>query len=159
MYRISIFTNTALGLLFIFLGIVGALSGATVNSASVFILLLILFGYGIFLIFNFVCHRILVFNKQQLPLPDWIKNYRKIIFVLSILALLCVLFMTIAAAYAFFVDTNSFSERQRPFYIAFLLLLVLSAVTYIYNVVGYFKSVKENKQILSEYINEIGTSL
>jgi uncharacterized membrane protein len=159
MYRISIFTNAALGLVFIFLGFIGVLNSEPANSASVFILLFILFGYGIFLFFDFVCYRILKLNKEKLPLPGWIKNYRKLIFILSILAMLSVLFMTIAAIYAFLEDINSFPERQQPFYIAFLLLLVLSSVTYIFNAVGYFKSIKENKNILSEYINEIGVSL
>ena len=158
-YRISIFTNAALGLIFIFLGFVGVLNSKPANSASVFILLFILFGYGIFLFFDFVCYRILKLNKEKLPLTGWIKNYGKLIFVLSILALLSVLFMTIAAAYAFLADTNSFSERQQPYYITFLLLLALSSVTYIFNAVGYFKSVKENQHILSEYINDIGSSL
>jgi predicted membrane protein len=98
-------------------------------------------------------------NKERLPLTGWIENYRKIIFVFSILALLTVLFITIAVAYAFLVDINSFTERQRPFYILFLLLLLVSAVTYVLTTVGYFKSVKENKKILSEYISEIGSTL
>jgi len=159
MYRISIFTNAALGLLFIFLGVIGVMNSNAANSASLFILLIILFGYGIFLFFDLVCYRILKLNKEKLPLPDWIKNYRKLIFILSILALLIVLFITIAATYAFLEDVNSFPERQKPFYIAFLLLLVLSFVTYIINAVGYIKLVKENKDILSAYINEIGSSL
>ena len=156
MYRLSIFINAALGLIFIFLGIVGTLNNGSANSASVFILLFILFNYGIFLFFDFVCYRIILLNKQKFPLPGWIKKYRKIIFALSILALLSVLFMTIAAAYAFFADIDTFPERQRPFYIAFLLLLVLSAVTYIFNAAAYFKLIKENKNILIESIDEIG---
>ena len=158
-YRISIFTNAALGMLFIMLGIIGVMNSPSPNSASLFILLFLLFGYGIFLFFDFVCYRILKLNKEKLPLPDWIKNYRRLIFILSILALLTVLFMTVAATYAFFEDANSFPERQKPFYIAFLLLLILSSVTYIFNAVGYFKSVKENQHILREYINDIGSSL
>ncbi len=158
-YRISIFTNAALSLLFIFLGFVGVLNSQSANSASLLILLIILFGYGIFLLFDIVCFRILNLNKEKLPVTGWIKNYGKIIFMLSILALVCVLFMNIAAAYAFFVDSNTFPVRQKPFYIAFLLLLVLSAVSYILNAIGYFKSVTENKHILSEYINDIGSSL
>ncbi len=158
MYRISIFTNAALGLLFIFLGFVGVLNSKSADSASLFVLLIILFGFGIFLLFDLVCYRILKLNKEKLPLTGWIENYRKIIFVFSILALLCVLFITIAAAYAFLEDISSFPERQRPFYILFLLLLLVSAVTYVLNTVGYFKSVKENKNIMSEYINEIGSS-
>ena len=156
MYRISIFTNAGLSLLFIFLGFVGVLGSESENLASIFVLLFILFGYGIFLLFDLICFRILNLNKEKLPITGWVKNYGKIIFVLSILALLCVLFITIAAAYAFFVDTNTFPERQKPFYIAFLLLLVFSAVTYIYNTVGYFKSVEKNKKILIEYIDDIG---
>lgn len=159
MYRISIFTNAALGLMFIFLGIIGVLGSESANSDSVFLLLFILFGYGIFLFFDFVCYRILKLNKEKLPLTGWIKKYSKLIFVLSILAWLSVLFMTIAATYAFLADINSFSEKQRPFYIAFLVLLALSSATYIFNAVGYFKSVKENKKILIEYINDIGSSL
>ena len=159
MYRISIFTNAALGLLFIFLGFVGVLNSKSPNSALVFILLIILFGFGIFLLFDLVCYRILKLNKERSPLTGWIENYRKIIFVFSILALLIVLFITIAAAYAFFEDISTFPERQRPFYILFLLLLLMSAVTYITNTVGYFKSVKENKKIMIEYINDIGTAI
>jgi hypothetical protein len=158
-YRISIFTNAALGLLFIFLGIVGVLGIGSVDSASLFVLLFIIFGYGIFLLFDLVCFRILILNKEKLPVTGWIKNYRKIIFALSILALLCILFMIIAAAVAFFIDMRQFPERQWPFYIAFLLLLLLSSVTYIFNAIGYFKSIKENKQLLNEYINDIGSSL
>ena len=159
MYRISIFTNAALGLLFIFLGFVGVLNSRSADSATIFILLIILFGFGIFLLFDLVCYRILKLNKERSPLTGWIESYRKIIFVLSILALLSVLFITIAAAYAFLEGISSFPKRQKPFYIAFLLLLVLSSVTYIFNAVGYFKSVKENRHILSEYINDIGSSL
>lgn len=158
-YRISIFTNAALSLLFIFLGFVGILNSESANSASLFVLLFILFGYGMFLIFDLVCFRILNLNKEKLPVTGWIKTYGKIIFVLSILALVCVLFMTIAAAYAFLADSNTFPERQKPFYMAFLLLLVLSAVTHLYNVAGYFRSVKENKKIMIEYIDNIGTAI
>jgi len=119
-YRISIFTNASLGVLFIFLGIIGTVYSKSPNSASVFILLFILFGYGIFLFFDFVCYRILTLNKEKTPLTGWIKNNSKLIFILSILALLCVLFMVTAAAYAFFSDIDSFPERQRPYYIVFL---------------------------------------
>lgn len=159
LYRISIFTNAALGILFIMLGIIGVLGSKVANSASLIILLIILFGYGIFLLFDFICFRILNLNKEKLPLSGWIKKYGKVIFILSVLALLTVLFITIAAAYAFFADINTFPERQKPFYITFLLLLALSAITYLYNAVVYFKLLKENKDILSSYIDDIGSSL
>lgn len=158
-HRISIFTNAALSLLFIFLGFVGVLNSRSADSASLFILIIILFGYGIFLLFDLVCYRILKLNKEKAPLTGWIESYRKIIFVFSILALLSVLFMNIAATYAFMEDANTFPERQKPFYITFLLLLLLSSVTYVLNAVAYFKSVRENKNIMSAYINEIGTTL
>ena len=159
MYRVSIFINASLSFVFMLLGIIGVLYSEPPRSTSVFLLLFILFGFGIFLFFDLICYRILKLNKEKLPLTGWIKNYGILIFIFSILALLVILFMTIAAAYAFFEDMGQFPERQRPFYIIFLLLFLLSVMTYIINAVGYFRSVKENKSILSDYINDIGTSL
>lgn len=156
-YRISLITNVSLSLVFIILGVIGTFFSGPIEMASVLIMILLLFAYGIFLIFNLVCYRTLAFNKERLPISGWIKDYRKTIFVMSILALACVLFMTVAAAYAFFSFMEEFPGNQRPFFIAFLALLLVSAATYIMNAVGYTRSVKENQQILNASIDEIGS--
>ncbi len=158
-YRISLFVNTALSLLFILLGLIALFTVGSVTSASVFVFVFLFIAFGFFLLFDYTCFRVLGLNKEKLPLKNWIKTYGKIIFVFGILALLLTVFTTIAATYAFVADMDQFPERQRPFYIAFLLLLVLSAVSFIFNAVGYFKAVKENKKILIEYIDDIGSAL
>ncbi|MFZ1369394.1 MAG: hypothetical protein WAR78_03375, partial [Ferruginibacter sp.] len=91
------------------------------------------------------------------PWTGRVKNYSKIIFIIAVLALLSMLIIAIAAAYALFTDTDEFPIQQRPFFILFLFLLLLSAVTFVFNSVAYFRSVKENKDIMSTCINEIGS--
>lgn len=158
-YRISIFTNAALSLVFIALGLFTLLSVESIKSASVLVFLFLLFAYSIFLLFDYTCYRALALNKEKLPLANWIKSYGKIIFGFGILAVVIIVFMTLAATVAFVLDMDNFPERQWPFYIASLILLLLSAISFILNAVGYFRSVKENKTIMNAYINDIGSSL
>lgn len=157
MYRISLYTNSVLSVLFILLAIISTLNIKAIEPATLFVLLFIFFAFGIFLLFDLLCFRILALNREKLPCTGRVKNYSKIIFVLAVLALLSMLIIAIAAAYALFTDTDEFPIQQRPFFILFLFLLLLSAVTFVFNAVAYFRSIKENKDIMSACINEIGS--
>lgn len=157
-YRVSLIINAILSLLFILLVTIGTLSVPKVEPTTIVILGFIFFAYSIFLLFDLVCKRVRTLNREKQHLPGWIKNHGRVIFGFTILALLIVLFMNLASTYAFIKYLNEYSLKQRSFYIVFLFLLMISAVSTIVNVVGYLKAIKENKNILSNYIEDIGLS-
>jgi len=159
-FRISIFLNAVLCLVFISLGLITIFNTTgPIKSASVFVFVFLFFAFGVFLFFDHICYRTLSLNKEKSTLSGGMKNYGIVIFSLGIVALLIVLFISIAVAYVIFAEAVSFPKRQWPFYFLFLLSLILTAVSFILNAVGYFRSLKENKNILHDYINDIGSSL
>lgn len=127
-----------------------------INGASIFILIFILGSCLVFLLFNYMCYRLLKANKENNIAPGWINNFRKLFLVLSIIALIAIAFMFIAATTAFITDYNGFPKKQRPFFFIFLLLMIALVSSGIENIVYYFKALKQNKSIVNSVINTIG---
>jgi hypothetical protein len=157
-YRIAFIINIGLSIIFIALSFIGTFMNPVVDSSAWTALLFLLLGYGGFLLFDIHYYRLQSFNKQKQALSNSFIKYGKIFFVIGILALLCVLLMTIAAAYAFFADMEGFSGRQRPVYLTLIALFFLSDVSFIFILKAYGKAKQNNRAILNDYINEIGLS-
>ncbi len=155
-YKISLGINTAISLLYILLLVVASFNVEKIEAGVVFIIVFIFGACVICLLFNYVCYRLLKSNKENITAPDWMKKFRIIFLVFTIIALLVITVMFIAAALSFFTDYDEFPKKQQPFYILFLLFMLALIVSGIENIVYYFKALKQNKAIVNSVINTIG---
>jgi undecaprenyl pyrophosphate phosphatase UppP len=154
--RISLGVSTGLSLLFILLITVAAINGASANAVELSIVIIIGGAFCVFLLFNIQCYAVLKANKETKPLPQWIQKYGTAILVFTIIAIVVIAFMFIAATAALVTDSGEFPIRQKPFFIVFLALLLMSIIFCIQNIRQSNKEKKKNKAIVNSIINTIG---
>ena len=154
-YKLTQGINISLSCLFLVIGIGASI---TVNrfSAEVFIGISFIIVYTIVLLFSFNCYKINKCNKEKILIPKQLRNTGKVLFVFILLSSLYIFFCSIAAFAAFKNFASLSNLRQWPFYLAFLLLLTLSAVTGIFSLILFSRSLRNNKSLVNEFINNIG---
>ncbi len=157
-YKVSLLINTILSILFIAVIIFGIFEIPSADSPTIIIAVLIILSYACFLLFNFICYSLSKANNENRLATNRIINYRKLIFLFTILAILITAFMCLAATFSFITEHQQFSKKQQPFYIIFLLLLLISFISGILNTVFYRKAFKYNQSIVNAAINAIGNN-
>jgi hypothetical protein len=156
-YRACRIINMALSLLFILVSIYTLFTLDDASVEGIMVSLLLLFFNCAFLLFDFICGKILFNNNEQKLISKNLILSGKILFVINLVCALGV-FLCIAAAISSFSDTASKTmQRQKPFYIFFLLLFLFTAITAIFNLIFFSKSLKKNKVVLNELISNIGS--
>lgn len=155
-YKISLAVSTGISLLFILLITLSSIYIEQANEPVIFIFIFISGPCMFFLFFNYLCHRLLKANKENSTTAGWILNYRKVILVFMIIALVIIAFMFIASAFTFITNYREFPSRQRPFFTIFLLFTLVLTVSGIKNSIYFFKALKQNKLIVNSVINTIG---
>ena len=154
-YKLTQGINISLSCLFLVIGI-GASITLNRFSAEVFIGISFIIVYTIFLLFSFNCYKINKYNKEKILIPKQLRNTGKVLFVFILLSSLYIFFWSIAAFAAFKNFVSLSNLRQWPFYLVFLLLLTLSAVTGIFSLILFSRSLRNNKSLVNEFINNIG---
>lgn len=155
-YKISLAVNTVVSLIFILVVALALLNTGQEDAVAIVMVTLISFSCIICLLFNYACYSLLKINKENKAVPEWIISYKKTILVLTIIALVIISFVFVAAAVTFFSNYTVFPSRQRPFYIVYLFFIFTLVVSGIENIICFLKSLKQNKLIVNSVINTIG---
>jgi phosphoglycerol transferase MdoB-like AlkP superfamily enzyme len=110
---------------------------------------------GVFLWFNFICYRINKFNNEHLSISKRLKIIGTTIFAFNILNVLGILFILVAAIHDYSITISNTDGRIAPLLIPLfaLLLVCLSAII---NLVFYIRTLRKNKALVNDLINEIG---
>ncbi len=123
----------------------------------------VFFSYFLLMFVCFICTAIYLFklqktNKQQLAFTKVQIMWGNTLAVMNIiLAASLVFFILVGAA----VFKNFATQPQISYwyiYAAFLLLLLIAALTAIFNAVNYFLLKKENRKIVNTLVNNIGNT-
>ncbi len=155
-YKASYIINSVLSCIFIILGVYIFTTIEKIFDTDAIIALGFLFIiYGIFLWLDYICAIVYKHNKKQISISEKIKKQGKIISITAVFLAVAVLFFTLTAAVSFFAYSSM--HRQWPFIILYLITFLLTGVTTIINVIFFSKKVKQNKFIIDEQINDIGS--
>lgn len=156
LYRTSLILNSALSFLFIILVFITLLTkGNNSNPPSEFWAFFIL-GCTLLLCFNLICFRMDRMNKDQTAVSKRLKLLGKVLFILVVLftsIMLLGIFAVIIQPDKSVNTENSPSELSMGIVIT---LFALFNITAIANLIFFSKSLRRNKIIVSEFINNIG---
>lgn len=122
------------------------------SSAGVVVSILILVINAVFLFMNFIADKIHKCNNTQTLISIQLKNTGRVMLALASLASIVI----IICAFAAYSSGSQIIKSQRPFYFIFLFLLLLSGMTAIVNLVFLSKEIQKHKNIINEFINDIG---
>jgi hypothetical protein len=112
--------------------------------------------YAILLWFNFICSKLYKYNKEKINIPGRMKNTGKVFFILVLLIIIGIFVCAIAAYFSFLENDTLSNVWQRTSFAIFLCVFVLSALTAISNLIFFTESIRSNKVIVNEFINDIG---
>lgn len=157
LYRICIILNSVLYFLFIFLALFALIIERDFSNLSLTIISSIFLSAGISLWFNFICNRVNKINKERAAITDRLKITGKVLFTLSILNMLAIFFLIIAAIVDLYSKTDFDGERLTSFVIFVLLIILIVALSALVNLIFFTKALRKNKALVNESINEIGT--
>ncbi len=158
-YKISLAVSTALSLLFILLLVLATINGASTNDTTLLIVIVIGGSYFAFLLFNIQCYAILKANRENKPLPTSVQQYGTLLYVFTIIGIVIIALMFVAATFSLVASTREFPREQLPYYIFFLVLLLMSVISCIQNTRIYRKEKRRNSSIVNSLINDIGSGM
>jgi drug/metabolite transporter (DMT)-like permease len=156
-YNLCRILNIALGLLFITISIFALLTLDDSSPEGMVVSTVLLFINLILLVFSLICSKIYLHNNQQKLIPKKLILSGKVLFALNLLCALGVFVCAIAAVSSVTIATYKSMQKQLPFYILFILLLILSGVTSVVNLFFFVKALQKNKIIIGHFINNIGS--
>jgi hypothetical protein len=142
----------ALSFLFIVLAIYALLTDFSFTSITIASIIIIVFT--ILLWFNFICIKLHKYNKGQTLILNRVKNTGKILFGFVVICILGILICTVTTYFSFLSTLPN--KLQKTFFSIFLGLFMLCAFTAIANLVFFSKTIRNNKVIVNEFLNEIG---
>lgn len=155
-YKISLISNT-----FIALGFIGLMLFAFTNlgapdSMTAVIAVSIIFSYAVCLLFNLLCFKLAKTNNENQASSGWTIKYSSVILVCTIIVLVIIAFIFIAAAVSLVNNSEQYKSKQFKPYIIFLSAIFISLATGIINIIFYYKTKKANKLIANNVIESIG---
>ncbi len=155
-YRICIILNSAFSFLFMFLVFFILLNKGDNPNPPSDIGVSFIFSCAFLIWFNFICFRIDKMNKEQISISKRLKLSGEILFVLiAIIVLIIFSAASIAIIQALTLDSTQKSPSMLSMIIVASLLLLLG-ITTISNLVFFSRSLKRNKILVNDLINDIG---
>lgn len=158
-YKISLAVNTALSVLFLLLMVLATVNGARGNDVVFFLVVLFGCSYSAFIAFNIQCYAVIKANRESKQLPQWVQQYGKLLVVLAIIGIIVTAFIFITATFSLIADGGDFPRKQLPYYIFFLVLMLMSVISCIQNIRANRKEKRRNSTIVNSLINDIGSLL
>jgi hypothetical protein len=155
-YRICLILNSALSFLFMFLTLFILLDKGDSPNPPFDIGIAFIFSCAFLIWFNFICFRIDKMNKEQISISKRLKLSGEILFVLIALFALIIF----SAALIAIIQVHTLDHTQKsPSMLSMIIvasLLILVGITTISNLVFFVKSLKRNKILVTDFINDIG---
>lgn len=159
-YRACLLTNVIISLLFLLLGLVALFTAPSVTPESILALFFIFGSFGLLLLFDFICYRLLKANKEKQQAPDWLRKYGRPLFVICCILVVAIIFFTFTAL----ISSLQYSRRTQIqavtfFMILYFALFLLSAITFIFNGIIFYRALRQNKTVVNTVIEAIGESI
>lgn len=155
-YTASLYLNSILSVLFILLMNFGLLSTENKSTEDWFFFSYFMLVFSIFLLLSFRGMKLNKRNTELAGIRPFQRKAGKVIAIITIVFAVSLIFVTAAG---FLILNNEATKEQLRYwwvYILTLSLLMVTAVTAVINAVLYFKALKKNTALVSDYINSIG---
>jgi hypothetical protein len=153
-YRINYIVNMALCCLFVAIAACLLLASAIKTSYDIIFPVLFLLVNIIFLLFGFIYNKIAKCNAAQPTVLKPVKIWGWILFPFAAIGALGM----IAAAFVAIGAGLKMKGPEQGFYYLVLFLFFLSGLTTILNLISFIKTLKNNKAVVNDFINNIGAS-
>lgn len=159
-YRITLLVNAILSFAFLALGIVALFTATGFPAEAIFILSFIFGTYTCFLLFNFICFRLLKANKDNQPAAAWLKKYGRPLFIFCCVLVAAIFLLSAAGIVSSTDDARKINNRSVTI-IQFIMvaLFALTGLLMIFNGIAFYKALRQNKMVVNSVINTIGDSI
>jgi membrane protease YdiL (CAAX protease family) len=156
-YRICRVINITICFLFIILALYSVVVLNDFSANSLTMAGIVFITYALLLWFNFICNKLDKYNKERIILSRPIKNTGKVFFILVLFIAIGIFVSAVAAWFSFSENYSQANKWQRTSFAIFIVFFILTAITAISNLIFFTKSIKKNKLVVNEFINDIGT--
>lgn len=155
-YKISLISNTVIAFGFVAIMLFAFTNLGAPDSMTAVIAVCIIFSYTVCLLFNLLCLKLAKANNENQASSGWAIKYSSVILVCTIIVLVIIAFIFIAAAVSLVNNSEQYKSKQFKPYILFLSAIFISLATGIINIIFYYKTKKANKLIANNVIESIG---
>ncbi|MFN8253284.1 MAG: hypothetical protein U0V75_15560 [Ferruginibacter sp.] len=159
-YRISLVVNSILSFAFLAAGIVAVFTAPDFPPEAIFFLSFFFVTYTCFLLFNFICFRLIKANKDNQPAAAWLRKYGRPLFIFCCVLIAAIFLLTAAGIVSTLDDRQQVNNRSlTAVSLMILFLFALSGLSMIFNGIAFYKSLRQNKTVVNTVINTIGDSI
>jgi magnesium-transporting ATPase (P-type) len=160
LYKISLIINTAISVLIIIFCCFGIATDTKTEPDVLIGVSLFFLLFLIFIWFNIICFKVNRSNKENNLVSHAVQKTGSILFVFNILAIVVSLICLVASLFSLSsIRSLNANPASWGFYIVFMFLFFLLAVTAIINTVFFKRAIKKNKLLVADFINDIGEKI
>lgn len=155
-YSFSFVTNIILSVLFILVDFYAIFQDSRLSDKPIGFFIYFLCVYIFFLLLDFLCFKLKKSNTLLIVFNNIQRKWGTAVTIITIILAVSLVIVT-CAAFTIFGNFASLQQmRFQPVYICFLSIILVSAITTLFNAWYYFKAIKQNKIIVNMVINDIG---